>query len=573
MADIAPKDLRERCVKRLGGMKLQRASWEPHWRSIAKFEQEMSGRWLTDDPSKGDKFNEKLLNGKAIECIDILTNGMASGLTSASRPWFKLTTKDPDLVNYQPVKVWLGQVEDLMRSLFQSTNFYPATHSGYRELVLYGIEAAVMTQHWRERAVVHPMTAGEFWIGLGDALSPDSLYRRAPMTVAMAVQKFGNAVSSKVRTAYDRSNYDEWVPIFHAIEPNPERIPGKVDKTNMVYRSVYWEENCAEAGKDVLAFEGFEQQPFWAPRWDASGATPLYTRGPASRNLLTAKQLEIKELRLQQTIDYVVSPPLVGPPQLAQAESNLNPRGKTYLPSSDIAQFKPIWEVDPAALPALENDIARLEQKTERMLYTDLFKAITNMEGIQPRNDSEIGQRVEEKMTQLGPVVERVEKEKLRVAIDIAFAIILKNNMVPPAPPEIHGQELQIEFVSVLAQAQRAVGLGAIERVSGFVLNLIRADPAAGDKFNFDKAVDEYNNLSGAPPDLINSDDDVKAIRDGRAQQQRAAQLAAMAKPAADGAAAAKSITEARALQAEAGFTQGAGAGATTLENILGKAA
>lgn len=578
VAEIDPKALRERCEKRLSGMKQQRLPWEAHWRDIATFEQPMRGRWLCTDPGKGDQFNTKLLNGKAVECIDILANGMASGLTSPSRPWFKLTTKDPDLINYQPVKVWLGEVEDRMRALFQSTNFYTATQSGYRELALYGIEAAIMAQHWREVAVVHPMTAGEFWIGLGDALSPDSLYRRVPMTVGQAVQKFQGSVSAKVRALYDAAKYDEWVPIYHAIEPNPERIPGKLDKTNMVFRSIYWEEGQQESGKEVLAFEGFEQQPFWAPRWDASGSTPVYCRGPASAVLGTAKQLEIKELRLQQAIDYTNRPPLVGPPQLAQAESNLNPGGRTYLAQNDIAEFKPIWTINPAAIPAISNDIARLEKKVERFLYTDLFMAITNMEGIQPRNDTEIGQRVEEKMTQLGPVVERVEKEKLRVAIDIAFAIILKNKMVPPPPPEIHGQELNIEFVSVLAQAQRAVGLGAIERVAGYALNLMRADPAAGDKFNFDKSIDEYNNLAGGPPDIINSDDDVQAIRGQRAKQQQMAQAAAMAKPAADGAAAAKSAAEAAQISGQGqggpfGFTPGAGAGATTLEGILGKGA
>jgi hypothetical protein len=569
VADIEPKALRERCEKRLGSMKAQRLPWEGHWRDIASFCQPMRGRWLTQDPGKGDQFNNKLLNGKTTEVIDILTKGMASGLSSPSRPWFKLSTTDPDLKQFHAVKVWLGLVERAMADLFQSTNFYTAANSGYRELALYGIEAAVMTQHWKHGAVVHPLTAGEFWIGISDALTPDSLYRRVPMTVAMAVQKFGDKVSQQVRTKYDQSNYDDWVPIFHAIEPNPERIPGKIDKTNMVYRSIYWEENNHDPGKEVLAFDGFEQQPFWAPRWDSGGSTLVYSRGPASTMLGSTKSLEIKELRLQQVEDYIARPALVGPPQLQTAVSNTNPGGKTYLAPSDMAQFKPIWEPNPQAPQIYLNDIERLERRIERIGYADLFRAITDMEGVQPRNDTEIGQRIEEKMQQLGPVVERVEKEKLRVAIDIAFSILMKNRMVPTPPPELHGQDLHIEFVSVLAQAQRAVGMGSIERVAGFTLNLARAVPDILDNVDFDGAVAEYSDLAGAPAKLMRSDEDKAAIRSSRAQQAKAAQMAAAAPAAKDGAQALKSVTEARVAAANANINPNIGAGSTRLEDIL----
>lgn len=567
MAEIDPNKLRERCEKRLSGMKRQREPWDPHWREISTFCQSTRSRWLNDDPSKGEAINTKGLNGKTIECVDILANGMASGLTSPSRPWFKLTTTDPDLKQFHDVKVWLGIVEARLAQLFHTTNFYPATQSGYRELALFGIEAAIMTQHWKHQAVVHPLTAGEYWIGISDALTPDSLYRRCPMTVAMAVQKFGNKVSSTVRDMYDRSDYDNWVPIFHAIEPNPERVPSKVDKSNMLFRSVYWEEK-SDSGKDVLAFEGFEQQPFWAPRWDAGGGSPIYCKGPASNVLRTAKRLEIKELRLQRLEDYVVSPALVGPPQLQQAESNINPGGRTYLAQQDLAQFKPIWEPDPQAVGLLLRDIDRCESEVERLLYSPLFMAITTMEGVQPRNDTEIGQRIEEKMTQLGPVVERVEKEKLRVAIDIGFAILTKNRLVPPAPRELRGHELQIEFVSVLAQAQRAVGLGAIERTAGFVLNATRVAPESGDKFDWDKAVEEYSDISGSPAKLLRSDEDAALLRQRRAQQQQAMAAAAAAKPARDGAEALKALTQASGGGAVAP-PRVPGSGSTVLENIL----
>jgi hypothetical protein len=95
--------------------------------------------------------------------------------------------------------------------------------------------------------------------------------------------------------------------------------------------------------------------------------------------------------------------------------------------------------------------------------------AITNMQGVQPRNIEEIAARNEEKLTQLGPVIERVNNEKLEVAIDRAFGIMRADR--PASPGARRGAEagghIKIEFVSILTQMQRMVGLGQIER--GFV--------------------------------------------------------------------------------------------------------
>lgn len=38
---------------------------------------------------------------------------------------------------------------------------------------------------------------------------------------------------------------------------------------------------------------------------------------------------------------------------------------------------------------------------------------------------------------------------------------------LPPPPPELEGMDLQVDFISPLAQAQRAVGTAAIDRVVG----------------------------------------------------------------------------------------------------------
>ena len=87
-----------------------------------------------------------------------------------------------------------------------------------------------------------------------------------------------------------------------------------------------------------------------------------------------------------------------------------------------------------------------------------------------------------------------------------------------------------------MAQAQKLVGVGAIERISSFVGNLAGVDPTVLDKMDLDQAIDQYGQAVSAPPDIIRSDDAVAAIREQRAQQQQAQQAAEMVQQGAQGA-------------------------------------
>ena len=167
------------------------------------------------------------------------------------------------------------------------------------------------------------------------------------------------------------------------------------------------------------------------------------------------------------------------------------------------------------------------------------------MQGIQPRNVEEIASRNEEKLTQLGPVIERVNGEKLQVAIDRTFAIMARKRLLPPAPPQLQGIPVKVDFVSILAQMQRMVGLGQIERTVSFVGSLAAQFPEASDRLDIDAVIDDYADRAGAPPSIIRSVKDAQALRQARQQDEQNAKLAALAQPMQRGADAARLLSEA----------------------------
>lgn len=517
--------LRSHCEQRLALMKNVRGDYEAEAEQIARFAQPARSRFLRGgkDHNGGRRrlWNRTLFDPHGIEAFRTLTNGMTSGLSSASRPWFTLKLADDRLMAANGVRPWLSDVERRLYAFFASTNFYAAAKSGYGEMGLFGTEGCVMVEHPTAGAVCHALTFGEYWIGLSDALVPDTLYRVCPMSVKQAIDTFGAACSPVIRSLYDRSQYEAPVEIYHAIEPDPDYDPAVFGAK--AWRSVYWD--AAERSDSLLRVAGYNEQPFWAPRWDVIGGD-TYGVSPGMEALPALRELQMQAKRRNEAIDQMVRPEKIAPPNVRLTGE---PGRVVVAAGVDREQIFIPYPMPYQAVAAIGEEMDKCRGQINALAFADLFNAITNMAGVQPRTVEEIAARNEEKLTQLGPVIERVANEKLQVAIERAFGILQRGGMLPPVPAALANKPLNVEFVSILQQMQRMVGLGQIERVVGFVGNLAAVHPEALDMIDFDEAVDEYGYRAGAPARLIRPARDVAALRQTRAAQAATAQaLAAM---------------------------------------------
>lgn len=522
-----PETIRRHCEMRLAVLRSVRSDYEAEAEQIARFAQPARSRFVRhardQNGARRRQWNRTLFDPHGIEAFRTLTNGMTSGLSSASRPWFALKLADEALMAAPGARAWLSDVERRLYAFFASTNFYGAAKAGYGEMGLFGTEACVMVEHPRAGAVCHTLTFGEYWIGLSDALTPDTLYRVCPMSVKQAIETFGEACSPAIRALYDKSQYDTAIDIHHAIEPDPDWDPTRFGA--QPWRSVYWD--TADRSNSVLRVSGYHEQPFWAPRWDVVGGD-TYGFSPGQEALPALRELQMQAKRRNEAIDQMVKPEKIVPPGVRLTGEP----GRTVAAAGiDRDQIFVPYPMPYQAVAAIAEEMDKCRRQIDALAFADLFNAITNMAGVQPRTVEEIAARNEEKLTQLGPVIERVGNEKLQIAIERAFGILRRGGFLPPVPPALSGMPITIEFVSILQQMQRMVGLGQIERVIGFVGNLAAVHPEALDKIDFDEAIDEYGYRAGAPARLIRPADEVAALRKARAEQA-ATQQALAALPA-----------------------------------------
>ena len=157
---------------------------------------------------------------------------------------------------------------------------------------------------------------------------------------------------------------------------------------------------------------------------------------------------------------------------------------------------------------------------------------------------TEVAQKQEEKMVVLGPVLDRIVHEMLNPIIARVFAIMDRRGLIPPPPEVIVGRSIEIEYISVLAQAQKMVGLSGLERFTQYAGGVAQLSPEAMDRFNPEEAVFAYGKMIGVPGTVIRTTEQVAALRQQRAEEaamaQQMAMIQATAAAAKDGAAAAK---------------------------------
>ncbi len=514
---------RDKLFTRWGMLKSERASWLAHWQEITTYLLPRNGRYFRQDRDKGWRRHNNIYDNTGTRALRTLGAGMMAGATSPARQWFRLATADPELNSYQPVKLWLDDVTRRMQLVFQKSNTYRALHTMYEELGAFGTAVSVVLPDFKNVIHQYPVTCGEYCIATDFQGRVTTLYREFEVTVADLVKEFGyNNCSITVRNMYDRGTLDAWVPIIHAIEPRTDRDHKKRDDKNMAYGSWYFEVG-GEEGK-FLRESGFQQFPALVPRWATAGGD-IYGNSPGMEALGDIKQLQHEQLRKAQAIDFQTKPPLQVPVSMKNRDVETLPGGISFVDGAGMG-IKTAFEVN-LNLQYLLNDIVDCRDRVRGAFYADMFLMLATQPNTR-MTATEVAERHEEKLLMLGPVLERLHNELLSPLIDMTFTRMVEAGVLLPPPPELQGMELSVEFVSMLAQAQRAIGTNSVDRFVGNLGVVANMKPDVLDKFNGDAWVDAYADMLGVDPNMLVGGEQVAMIRENRnialaAKEQQAA--------------------------------------------------
>lgn len=543
VAEAEKLALVQACAARMETLRAYRVSWWAHWASLAEVFLPRRYRWFItpNNYARGTPINQAIVDETGVLAARTLATGLLSGLTSPTKPWFRLGLRGIKDLPEGPVKMWLSECTDRILAVYAESNFYQSLGTAYHDLGVFGSAALIQYEDSEDVVRFYNPCLGEFFFGLDNRLAVDTLYREYTYTVSEAVKEFGlDALSPSTRQmAKTASNLDTEIVIGHAIEPNTTIYTAGAEVPYVVprffpYREVYWEKSMAAGTQQnnfILRASGFRESPFVGLRWDVT-SNDAYGRSPGMDALPAVRQLQIEQRRKAEAIDKMVRPPMVASVTMKNEPLDTLPGGVTF--SSDPnAGFKPAFQVEPRIAELLE-DLQEVQKRVQSVFFVDLFLMISQLDTV--RTATEIDARREEKLILLGPVIERTENEGLDEIIERTFNIMHRRGLLPPAPPEIQGMSIEIEYISLLAEAQRAASTAGIERLLQLTGSLVGVKPDVMDNIDVDATIDRYADLLNVSPDLLRPLKDVMAMRQARAEQQQAQAALQVGQAAAAGA-------------------------------------
>lgn len=540
---------------------LEYSSFRTRDRDLAEQFLPERARFNLTDGNRGERRNLQIIDGTGPMAVRTLSSGMMAGITSPARPWMRLTTPDPDLANFPKVKDYLWIVTQRLLAIFQKSNLYNSLPVLYEDLGVFGTAPMLAEEDFDSVMRFNTFGVGSYRIAKDHRGMVNTFVREFRMTIRQLVDKFGSETpdgkpdwskfSAYVKEQYDRGNYETWIDVVHVIQPNAEFDPRRLQSKYKRFESCYYERGTGggmsgsymRQGPDenkYLRESGYDMNPILCPRWSVTGEDVYGTKSPGTIALGDARQLQWGEKKIAKAIDKMIDPAMVGPTSLRGQKASLLPGDITFSDAaSNNGGFRPAHEVQ-FRLDFAEQKQEQVRGRVRRAFFEDLFLMLANdtRSGTTAR---EIEERHEEKLLALGPVYEQLNQDLLDPMVDLAFYYASRFDVLPPPPEELEGMDLKVEYISVMAQAQKLVGIGSLERFTGFVGQVAQVDPSALDKVNRDELIDQYGEALSVPPGIILSDDQVAEIRGERA---RAAQAREQAEMISAGAKAAKDLSQ-----------------------------
>src|SRR5262245_46443203 len=524
-----------------------RFSWALHWSLLETYILPRRGIFINptmptpNSMIRGNPVNQAILDPTGTQAMRICAAGMQGGLMSSSRPWFKLkpAMAARDSLG-EEAEAWFEEVEDRMYQVMAKSNFYDSVAQMLEDLVTFGHAPVIIYEDGKAIIPCHNPRPGEYFAASSSAFRVETLYRLFVMTVAQIVEMFGvDNCPPDVQGLWQTkgASLEHEKIVAHAIEPNfPLAGLGDADVSvvdgDFEWRELYW---IWGAGSDrPLSKRGFKDTPFICPRW-AVTSNDAYGRSPAMDALPDIMQLQVETARKAEAIEKMVRPPMLASMEMKNEPSSILPGHVTYVAQLGPDKgMRPSYTVNPH-LDHMMNDLKEIQIRIKTGFFNDMFLMFSQQEGDR-RTAYENAQKALEKLQILGPVVERSQNEAGSPAIKRIFNIMARKRLLPPIPATLRGASLDIEYVSMMALAQKAAATAGMERYAQVTGNLAAIYPEAKFKLNALGFLDEYADTLGVSKRVTNSNDKAMQAYNEMLKQQQQAQMAQEAMAAVEGA-------------------------------------
>ncbi len=497
-------------------LKLKRSNWDTLWQEIADYVLPLREDMQENEP-KGKKKGAKTYDGTAVSALNIARDGIHGNMMSPALKWFqnRLPNRLKFLEKVPEVRLWLQELNEGCFYAFQNSNFYSEMRMFLGDGLSIGTAVIYVEEDiGKNKLCFHTLHPREPFIAENQYREIDTLIRYTKYEARQAVMKFGEKnLSQPLQDAIKTNPFREF-DFIHLADPRQGYDSRKIDRFNMPYESLWVE----KSGNDVLRESGFETFPYMIWRYSLNG-NDVQGSSPAAYALPEIKSLNVIGKTLLGAAQMTVEP-FYNIPVEMKGRARLTPGGHNYYGNDPNRRIYPgnTGITFPIA-------IDREEKKREiiRDHYGVKFFLALSMDN-RVKTALEVSEIKGEIATILGAAIGDLTTT-LDNIIDYVADLEIKAGRIPE-PPDIlkyyaGGQRIDTVYTGTLAQAQRRLlETQSITRSLELVMPLLQVWPDSADAINATDSVIDILRSNGYPEKLINSLEQIKQIRQGRAEAQ-----------------------------------------------------
>jgi hypothetical protein len=508
-------------------LKGERSNFESYWQSLHDyFYIEAENVNVTYYP--GSELSAAYLyDSTTLESSDVLASGFMNYLTPPTSKWFSLSPKDPALMSNRTVKTYLENVAEQVNYTLNRSNFYNQMIANYKGSGVYGTSAMIEEEDTHDDVRFLSLPIKNICLVEDSKGRVVEYYIEFEYTASQAADRWGKeklSTEMQQEVEGDQKATKKYPFMLFIANRHTGRID-KSDKKNMPVEALWID----VTNRTIVDEGGYNEFPAFCHRFDKR---PFIQWGfsPGMKSLPFARMLNaIAKTNLRMMMKHT-DPPIAVPDNAFIMPFNMNPRGTNYYNkkvmdrgAQDIFAFGNYGDPQVGM-----NAVEYYSMKVKSMMFNDVFLAFNGI--TKQMQNPEVMERINEKMTLLGPAVGRYISEMLNPVIIRTIGILYRRGKLPPPPAEfMMNPEYEIDCISQLAQAQRRSELNNLVTGLTLVGQMAQFAPEATDKIDTDKTTDEVWSILGAPDRVLRTDTDIAKLRETRgkmAQQQHAMELA-----------------------------------------------
>lgn len=526
-------------LKRYKTLQTNRQHWESHWQEVADYIVPRKAD-ITKKRTSGDKRTELIFDGTAIHAAELMAASLHGMLTNAATPWFSLRYQDDEINSDDEAKEWLEGASDVMYQYLARSNFQEQIHELYSDLVTFGT-AVIFVDGDDDGVRFSTRHIAECYVSEDAQGRVDTVYRKYKTTARAAQAQFTN-LTRRIEKLAQQDPYAE-VELLHIVMPREERNPKLRTKNNKPFASIFVDPD----EKQILGEGGFDELPYMVPRFlKASfelgyGRSPSMTSLPDTRMVNKMSEIVIRASQLQ------IHPPMMVPDDGFMLPVRTTPGGLNFYRSGTRDRIEPL-NIG-ANNPIGEQQLEQRRQAIRAAFYVDQLILGTGP----TMTATEVIQRTEEKMRLLGPVLGRLQAELLQPLINRVFNILARKRAFKPAPASLRDGDIDIEYVSPLAKAQRSGDVQSILQMIEFLAPLTQIDQSVLDYLDVDGMAKHIIRVTGTPATVVRGEGEVAQLREQRAaqaaQQAELQTMQSLATSAGEAAPALRAVEDSPTLQ------------------------